>query len=141
MLHLLKVLLISSLISVSLGCSDSGPQEGLSSSVEATDLTRQMVGQWGSDGEVTLIIELIGDTVVFSAPENDTWRMDVLDARIVDQEVHFIQKNFLHDGSSHPFNGVACETTVKLLDDDTLQLAMTTDSSPDLESEVLSRIP
>ncbi|MEM7475661.1 MAG: hypothetical protein AAF483_11780 [Planctomycetota bacterium] len=77
---------------------------------------------------------------MFSAPENDTWRMDISDATVNGKSVAFVQKNFLHNGESHPFNGVACNTTVRLIDAKTMEMAMTTVHSPDLEPELLTRI-
>jgi len=125
---------------LSLGCNSTNTQQGASSSVAATETTRRMVGQWGIDGEVALIIELDRDRVVVSSPDNDTWRMDILDAKIVNETIHFTQKNYLHDGESHPFNGVACNSVAKLADDDTLELGMSTVQMPEIVSDLLTRI-
>lgn len=132
--------LIASLVFVVSGCDRVAPQVAAKAFVPATDVTRPMVGKWGIDGEATLILELEGNQVVISAPENDTWRMDVLDAKIVGDEIHFTQKDYLHDGSSHPFNGVACNSIVKLLDDDSMEFGMTTVLTPDYEADVMVRM-
>ncbi len=140
MIHARAIYLLALFAMLSLGCNGIKPQQGATSSVPATDATQRMVGQWGIDGEVSLIIKLDRDQVVVSAPDNDTWRMDILDARIVDDAIHFTQKNYLHDGESHPFNGVACNSVAKLVDDDTLELGMTTVQMPEYESDLLTRI-
>ncbi|MDA8743304.1 hypothetical protein N9N28_01610 [Rubripirellula amarantea] len=138
--HTKSFTLLSLLAMLSLGCHGAKPLESATSSVAATETTKRMVGEWGVDSEVALIIELDGERVVVSTPENDTWRMDVLDAKIVDDAIHFIQKNYLHDGEPHPFNGVACNSVAKLIDDDTLELGMTTVHTPAYESELFARI-
>jgi hypothetical protein len=99
-----------------------------------------MVGKWASEGEVSLIVTKADDRIVFSAPENDTWRMDITGASVNGDSVAFVQKNFLHSGEAHSFSGVACTTTVRLVDDDTMEMTMTTDLTPDAASELLSRI-
>ena len=122
------------------GCNASTTTPPVTSSVAATDVTKPMVGQWGVDGEVSLIITLQDDRVVISAPANDTWRMDIHDAKIVNDSIHFVQKNYLHNGDAHPFNGVACNSIAKLIDDDKLEFRLTTVHSPDVESDILTRI-
>ena len=140
MIDAVRFCLVASLAMLSLGCNGPANQHGLTSSVAATDTTREMVGQWGIDGEVALIIELNDGRVVVSAPENDTWRMDVSEARLEGDAIHFTQKNYLHNGEFHPFNGVACNTVAKLVDNDTLELGMTTAQTPEYESDLLTRI-
>lgn len=115
------------------------PKAGSTSSVTATEETRRMVGHWGIDGEVVLIIGINGNHVVVSAPQNDTWRMDILDAGIVEDTIHFTQKHYLHDGNSHPFNGVACHCIAKRVDDDTLELGMTAEKTPGFGSDLPTR--
>ncbi|MBM4092818.1 MAG: hypothetical protein FJ276_25930 [Planctomycetes bacterium] len=66
--------------------------------------------------------------------------MDISDAKVKGDSVSFVQKNFLHSGESHPFNGVACDTTVRLVDSNTMEMTMTTVHTPEPESERLSRI-
>ena len=122
------------------GCSATSATTQTTTSVPATDATSQMVGKWGVEGEVSLIVSRADDQIVFSAPENDTWRIDISDARVDGESVAFVQKHFLHNGESHPFNGVACQTTVRLIDSDTMRMTMTTIHSPEPEPELLSRI-
>lgn len=125
------------LLVVSVGCSKTVQT---TASVPATAATSPMVGKWGHEGEVALIVSQVGERIVISAPANDTWRMDISDAEVDGDSVKFVQKNYLHDGTDHPFNGVACETTVRLVDADTMEMTLTTVHSPDLEPDLLSRI-
>ena len=122
------------------GCSGPADMTQATSSVPATEAISDMVGKWGVEGEVSLIVSHVGDELVFSAPENDTWRMDIDDAELDGESVSFIQRNFLHSGESHPFNGVACETVVRLVDSETMEMTMTTVHTPDPESDLLLRI-
>ena len=112
---------------------------GTSPSVAATTVTKPMVGKWRSEGQVALIISLVGDRIVLSAPENKAWRIDLSDAQIEDQSVRYVQRHFLHSGGNHPFNGVACNTKIKLVDAQTMELMLTTDNSSQVESELLTR--
>ena len=77
---------------------------------------------------------------MFATPENDTWRMEISDAKVDGDTVAFVQKNFLHNGESHPFNGVACEITVRLVNSETMEMTVTTVQSPEPISDLLSRI-
>lgn len=138
--HPVSFSLVSLLAMLSLGCDSAIPQDSATSSVAATETTRRMVGEWGVDSEVALIIELDGERIVVSAPENDTWRMDILGAQLVDDSIHFVQKHYLHDGEPHPFNGVACNSVAKIIDDDTLEVGMTTVHTPEYESDLFTRI-
>jgi len=135
-----RVLSILALLMLSAGCSGSAETAQATASVPFTDEVSDMVGKWGVEGEVSLIVSLVGDLLVFSAPENDTWRMDISDAGLDGDSVSFIQKNFLHSGESHPFNGVACETVVRLIDSDTMEMTMTTVHTPAPGSDLLARI-
>ena len=122
------------------GCNSSDTTSSTTSSVPSTDVTKAMVGHWGSDGEEVLIISLEGDQVVVSTPANDMWRMDILDASIVGDSIHFVQKNYLRSGDPHPFNGMACNSVVKMVREDELEFGITTEVAPDLESTILTRI-
>lgn len=66
--------------------------------------------------------------------------MDISNAVMEGPSVYFVQKNFLHSGEAHPFNGVACNTRIKLIDADTMEMKMTTEHSPNPEAERLTRI-
>ena len=122
------------------GCNVKESPSATTSSVAITDVTKPMVGQWGVGGEAALIISLDGDRVVISTPPNDTWRMDIRDAKIVGESLHFVQENYLHNGTDHPFNGVACNSIAKLIGEDILEFGMTTKSSPEFDSSILTRI-
>ena len=99
-----------------------------------------MIGKWGIDGEVTLIVAETDERILFSAPENDTWRMEITDAKIVGDTVRFTQKNYLHSGETHPFNGVACNSIAKLVDEETLEVGVTTKDVPEYGADMLKRI-
>lgn len=135
-----RLIVLTILCLLAAGCSGASDTAPSTASLPATDATSQMIGKWGIEGEVSLIVSAIGDQIVFSAPENDTWQMDISDASVSGESVTFVQKNFLRSGESHPFNGVACETTVRLIDADTMEMKMTSVHSPELEPERLTRI-
>ena len=118
----------------------SGDTANESNSVVSNELTQSMVGEWGTDGEVALIVRETNNRVEFLTPDNNTWRMEINDVKIVGDTVTFVQKNYLHDGSDHPFNGVACNSIAKLVDSDTLELGMTTIHSPEFNADKLKRI-
>ncbi len=135
-----RIVALTTFILVSVGCTRANNTAPASASVMATDATIQMVGKWGSDGEISLIVTKMDDQVVFSAPQNEIWRMDISDARVEGNSVAFVQKNFLHNGEWHPFNGVACNTTVRLVGSDKMEMIMTTVHSPTPEPELLLRM-
>jgi hypothetical protein len=112
----------------------------VTASVPATDVTKSMLGRWGTDGEPVLIISLDGDRVVISTPPNDTWRMEIHNAKIISDLIHFVQTNYLHSGEAHPFSGVACQSMVKLIDGDTLQFSVNTEHLPEPQVEMLTRL-
>ena len=128
------------ILAVVCGCAPSATRRGATSDVAVTHVTEAMVGKWGTDGDVSLLVSRVGDRIIFAAPENDTWRTDIGEAQIEGQSVCFVQKNFLHSGEEHPFNGVECNTRIKLIDADTMEMKMTTVHSPNLEAERLTRI-
>lgn len=113
---------------------------GQRAAVPATEVTEAMVGKWGNEGNVALVLSRENDRIILATPENKTWRMDISDARIDGALVRYIQKNVLHDGSEHPFNGVLCHTQIQLIDAQTLEMSATTVHSPELRSERLKRI-
>lgn len=131
---------VAMFVVLTIGCRGSQTQVGSTSTVAATNVTRAMVGHWSTDGDVALIITLDGESVVIAAPENIAWRMDISDATIVNDSIHFVQKNYLHNGEDHPFNGVACNSVARLVGDDKLEFGMTTVHTPEFESDILIRI-
>jgi len=135
-----RLFALTAVLLLSVGCSGTDNTAPASASVPATDATSQMVGKWGFEGEVALIVSKADGRIVVFAPENDTWRMEITDAKVDGDTVAFVQKNFLHSGESHPFNGVACETAVRLVDSETMEMTMTTAHSPKPDSELLLRI-
>ncbi len=135
-----RLFALTALLLPSVGCSGTDRTAPTSAGVPATDATSQMVGKWGSAGEVALIVSQADDRIVFATPENDTWRMEISDAKVDGDTVAFVQKNFLHNGESHPFNGVACEITVRLVNSETMEMTVTTVQSPEPISDLLSRI-
>ena len=142
---MIRQFLMISVLLVCAGCQEqssisSDNSKGNDNTVAANDLTRSMIGSWGQDGEVALIIREIDGGIEFATPENDTWRMEISDAKIVGDTVSFVQKHYLHDGSDHPFNGVACNSIAKFVDSDTLELGMTSNDSPEYGADMLKRI-
>ena len=128
------------ILAIVCGCTPSSSRNGATADVAVTDETEAMVGKWGAESEVSLIVSRVGDRIVLAAPENDTWRMDISDARLDGDSICYIQKNFLHSGEYHPFNGVECNTRIRLIDADTIEMKLTTVHSPDPEAEQLVRI-
>ena len=118
---------------------DDAVEEGVDF-VASNELTQSMIGQWGYRDEVVLIVSEIASQVKFSVPENGTWRTFISDAEIVDDTVRFIQKSYLLDGTAHTFNGVACNSIAKLVDDQTLEYGLTSKDSPEYSGDLLKRI-
>ncbi len=146
---MIRLLALAAIIATCVGCPGTSTQAGKQTivadsehgnEVESNAITRSMIGEWGTDGKAVLIVAESNGRVVFSAPENDTWRMEVDDAKIEGETVHFTQKHYLLSGEDHPFNGVACNSTTKLVDDDTLEFGMTTKATPEYAAEMLKRI-
>ena len=135
----LPILFVSVAI-VLTGCNSKATQDGATTSVPATDLTRQMLGRWGTDGEEVVSLTLDADRVIIAAPSNETWRMDVQDAEIVGDTIRFVQINYLQSGDFHPFSGVACNATISLVDDDRLRFELQGASLPEIEPEILVRM-
>ena len=105
-----------------------------------TDESAAMVGKWGAEDEVFLIVSRVGDRIVFAAPENDTWRIDISDARLDADAICYTKKDFLRSGEDHPFNGVECNIRIRLIDADTMEMKWTTVRSPDPDAVQLVRI-
>ncbi|MCF7958370.1 MAG: hypothetical protein K9M57_07980 [Phycisphaerae bacterium] len=112
----------------------------VTSSVPATDVTKSMVGRWGIDGEISLIISLQDDRIIISAPKNEMWQIITQDASIIKDSIHFIQKHYIKNGDEHPFNGVECDSIIKLIDKNKLEHTMTTEQLPNGKSSILTRI-
>ena len=111
---------------------------GRSNTVESVELTQSMIGKWGRVGDVALTIREIDRRIEIST-YNDTWRMEISDAQIVDDAVTFVQKNYLHDGSDHPLNGVAFSCIAKLVNEDTLEIEKkATKDSPEFPTDALT---
>lgn len=141
---MIRFLILVALLLTFAGCRGSEPASSdtpdAGNLVASTELTQSMIGSWSVNGEIALIVKRKNDKVEFSIPEIDTWRSEISDAEIVGQTVQFVQKLYLRDGSPHPFNGVACNSTVQVVDPDTLELKVTTKDSPDLGAERLKRM-
>jgi len=141
---MIRFLSIALVVATCAGCSQRVPVQTSDFEhgdyVERNATTKAMVGRWGTNGEVGLIVAETDGRIVFSAPKNDTWRMEISDAKIVDDSVHFTQKNYLHSGESHPFNGVACNSIAKMADANTLELGITTKDVPEYGADMLKRI-
>lgn len=108
--------------------------------VPATDATSRMIGTWGVDGQVSLTVSREDGQLVLTPPENEMWRMEISGVVVDGDSVRFVQKHYLHSGDPHPFSGVACNTIIRLIDDDTMELTMTTVHMPEGESASLSRM-
>lgn len=65
---------------------------------------------------------------------------EISDAKILKATVAFTQQHYLHDGTDHPFNGVACYSIAKRVDNDTIELGITIDDSPEYDADLLHRI-
>lgn len=111
------------------GCTPSSSRKGTTADVAVTDDTKAMVGKWGAFGDrgpTFLIVSRVGGRIVLAAPENETWRIDFRDARLDGNSICYTQESFLHSGEYHPFNGVEVNTTIRLIDADTMEMKQTT---------------
>ncbi len=108
--------------------------------VPLNDLTQAMIGQWAHEGVVVLIVAEANGSVRLSVPENDTWCCVISVAEAVGETVCFTQKSYLLDGTDHSFNGYPCISRLKLVDSNTLELAIKTDDSSKFEASTLQRI-
>ena len=110
-----------------------------SKSEPENNVIRSMIGHWGdSNGDVRLIVEMDGDQINISMRESDTLRREISDAKIVDESIHFISKSYFLNAPDHPFNGVACDYIVKMVDENRLELDLTNIDTP--EPYILTRI-
>jgi hypothetical protein len=134
MKYVLSLLTLSMLA----GCATVPVQHNAASSVPLNDTTRPMLGQWlcGEHNVIHLIREDAQVRICFE--KNDTWRIDISNAKIVGDEIHFITTHFLRDGSSHPFNGTPCNTIIRHHDDQ-LELGMSPEHSPEYDFDRLTK--
>jgi hypothetical protein len=98
-----------------------------------------MLGHWLCEGNnvISLIQEDAQVSICFE--KNDTWRIDISNAKIVGDEIHFITTHFLRDGSSHPFNGTLCQTIIRKRSDDNMEMGMSTKLSPEYNFDILTK--
>ena len=137
---MLRALTFAIILLTAFGCSDQPENVGTTSSVPATEVTSKMIGTWGLGGQAGLILEQVQDQVVISAPPVEGLRMDISDAKIEGQAIHFVQKNYFLEMDSHPFNGVANNSSIRLIDDNTLEYRIKTIQLPEEYQGVLTRI-
>lgn len=106
----------------------------------AQDL-QPLIGNWVSDGQLALIVEQEGDRIAIRNPVNEVWRLEVEDVRADAKSIKFVQRSFLIDGSTHPFNGVPCECKISAhtSDPDLLIYHMTSEHSKDIPPDILRR--
>ncbi len=98
-----------------------------------------MLGEWEAEGSNVLAIRAEDDRAVIRYHENDTWLINVLDARVVSNEVRFVTKHYLRDGTSHPFNGVPCECVMEALNTNQLKYGAISEHMSKYEFTVLNR--
>lgn len=107
--------------------------------IPLNDHTQAMIGHWALKGEVVLIVAEVNSSVRLSVPQNDTWCCVISEAKVVGETVCFTQKGYLLDGTRHAFNGCPSLSRLKLVDSNTLELAIKTDGSPTFEAATLDR--
>lgn len=121
------------------GCATAPVQHNQASSAPLNDITRPMLGQWICEGENVIRLSQDDAQIDISFQKNDTWLINISDARIVDNEIHFITKHYLRDGSHHPFNGTPCNTIIRTKDNDQLEMGMSSEHSPEYDFDTLTR--
>ena len=124
------------------GCSTGQLTVNVNGRVPFAPTLEFLIGEWTSDGELALIVERDGEDVVVRNPPNDTWRFEITDISTDGTRVMFTQRNFVSDGSDHPFNGIPCECTISTVPDDhdSLNFELTSPQLPEGESEVYTRL-
>lgn len=122
------------------GCNGRS-QPNIDGSVDYKTELAPLIGIWESEGATALIVERKGDKIIIRNPTNEVWRFEITDVAKVDQSIFFTQRSYLLDGSSHPFNGVACKCKIspKDGDPDALVYALTSEQSKDIPPDVLRR--
>ena len=78
--------------------------------------------------------------MVIAAPKSPVWRIEISDAEVDGDSVKFVQKSFLRGGKFHPFNGVACNTIIRMVDANSMEMSITTIHAPEPEQDLLTRI-
>ena len=100
-----------------------------------------LIGIWESDGKTALIVEREGDMITIQEPKNEVWRVEFIDAQVVENAISFTRRSYLIDGSSHPFNGVPCECMISSQkgNSDAIVYALTTIHSKHIPPCVMQR--
>lgn len=135
----MKLTVFIAMLLLLVGCATVPVQENAASFVPLSKITSLMLGQWMCEGSNVINLSQEDARVSICFRENDTWRIDISDARIVGSEIHFITKHYLRDGSSHPFNGTPCNTIIRTRDDDRLEMGMSSEHSPEYDFDTLTR--
>ena len=107
--------------------------------VQMTPEMEDMIGTWGTEEGPALIIKNHGDQLEICGAPNDTWRTEISDARVVGNSVFFIEKNYLHNGESHPFNGHRCDCVIEM-EDVYLTFKITNTEDPSLPPGYLMKL-
>jgi len=135
------ILPLALMLALSAGCSTPTPrQSNLSSSVPLNDVTRPMLGQWEAKGNNILAIEEQDDRAVICYRENDTWLINVRNARVVSNVVRFVTEHYIRDGSSHPVDGVPCECVVEPINTNQLKYGVISEHMPEYDFWILNRV-
>jgi hypothetical protein len=121
------------------GCAAAPLQQNAEALVPLNEITRPMLGHWMSEGNTVLHLVQEDEQVRIFCQKNDTWCIDISNARIVGDEVHYITKSYVRDGSGHPFNGVAVNTIIRTRDDDRLEKGVSSEHRPDYKFYTLTR--
>ena len=97
-----------------------------------------MAGTWGVGGDERLTIKIFDGTVVISSPEIEEYWIELTNAKISAESIHFVQKHFQRSEELSPFNGVPCNCSIKLIENEKLEFSFVTDLTA--ETEILERI-
>ncbi len=107
-------------------------------------------GHWLAEEELCYkITHYSGEIPIIDTPPNETWRIEIENIRIKDEELLFDQyhympvqedlKTIFNPSGEHPFSGVKCETKLSVdpANPDKLKLSMKTKGIPEPTTGVL----
>ena len=94
------------------GCGVSPGKSDVDGFVPFAEDLRPLIGHWESDGQLALIVERDENRIAVRNPKNEVWRFEIENAKPESKSITFVQRSFLIDGSSHPFNGVPCNCKI-----------------------------
>ena len=138
---MIRRLLMMVVVCLVCGCGVSRVKPNIDGFVPFAQDLQPLIGKWESDGQLALIVEQDGNRIAIRNPENEVWRFEVEDVHVDANSIRFVQRSFLIDGSTHPFNGVPCECKISAhaSDPDLLIYQLTSEHSKDIPPSTMRR--